>query len=98
MDAYQVTEADLAEKTASERVSDLIKFEADRARRLLDDGAPLVGTLRGTARLAVAGYVAGGRAALVSIAAAGYDVLSATPTPAHRRVATELLRAVVTGR
>jgi squalene synthase HpnC len=81
MDAYQVTEADLAEKTASKRVSDLIKFEADRARRLLDDGAPLVGTLSGAARLAIAGYVAGGRATLKAIEAGGYDVLRSTPRP-----------------
>ncbi|MGH3281076.1 MAG: squalene synthase HpnC, partial [Trebonia sp.] len=47
MDAYQVTEADLAEKTAGKRVRDLVKFEADWARQLLDDGAPLVGTLTG---------------------------------------------------
>jgi squalene synthase HpnC len=98
LDRYQVTDADLAGPPAGPRLRELMTFETRRARRLLDDGAPLVGTLRGTARLAVAGYVAGGRAALVSIAAAGYDVLSATPTPAHRRVATELLRAVVTGR
>ena len=81
MDAYQVTEADLAEKTASERVRDLVKFEADRARRLLDDGAPLVGTLKGAARLAIAGYVAGGRATLKAIEAGGYDVLRSTPRP-----------------
>jgi squalene synthase HpnC len=81
MDAYQVTEADLGEKTASKRVRDLVKFEADRARRLLDDGAPLVGTLKGAARLAIAGYVAGGRATLKAIEAGGYDVLRSTPRP-----------------
>jgi phytoene/squalene synthetase len=79
MDAYQVTEADLAGKIASKRVVDLIKFETDRARKLLDDGAPLVGTLRGAARLAIAGYVGGGRATLKSIEAGGFDVLRSTP-------------------
>ncbi len=98
LDRFHVTDADLAGPPAGPRLRELMAFETYRARRLLDDGAPLVGTLRGTARLAVAGYVAGGRAALVSIASAGYDVLTATPTPAHRRVASELLRAVVTGR
>ncbi len=81
MDAYRVTEADLAQKTANTQVRDLIKFEADRARRLLDDGAPLVGTLKGAARLAIAGYVAGGRATLKAIEAGGYDVLRSTPRP-----------------
>src|ERR1700722_10604453 len=81
MDAYQVTEEDLAAKTASKRVRDLVEFEADRARRLLDDGAPLVGTLKGAARLAIAGYVAGGPATLKAIEAGGYDVLRSTPRP-----------------
>lgn len=42
---------------------------ASRARTSLDRGAPLVGTLRGRARIAVAGYVGGGRAALDALAA-----------------------------
>src|SRR6266498_5146872 len=46
---------------------------------ILDEGARLVGHLRGRARLAVAGYVGGGRAALDAIAAAGYDVLPGAP-------------------
>src|SRR6266568_1276917 len=61
-------------------------------------GASLVGTLRGFARAAVAGYVAGGRAALAAIAAADHDVLSATPRPTSRRTAAELLRCYATGR
>src|SRR5262249_697893 len=47
----------------------LMSFEIARARALLDEGAPLVGTLRGRARLAVAGYVGGGRAGLDALAA-----------------------------
>ncbi len=63
-------------------------------RALLDEGAPLVGTLRGAARAAVAGYVAGGRAALAAITAADYDVLRGDP-PAARAAgsAAEMLRA-----
>ena len=98
LERFGVTDADLAGPPTGSRLRELMTYETARARRVLDEGAPLVGTLRGTARLAVAGYVAGGRAALASIVAAGYDVLTATPTPAHRRVAAELARAVVTGR
>ena len=54
-------------------------FEVARARTLLDEGAPLVGTLRGRARFAVAGYVGGGRANAEAIAACGYDVLAGPP-------------------
>jgi squalene synthase HpnC len=96
--AHGVAEADLAAPAAGEPLLRLMEFEVRRARRLLDAGAPLVGTLRGTARLAVAGYVAGGRAALGAIEAAHCDVLSVTAAPGQRATAAALLRAVVTGR
>ncbi len=96
--AHGVTEADLAAPSASPQVRALVEAEVRRAAGLLDEGAPIVGTLRGFARAAVAGYVAGGRAALAAITASGCDVLAATPRPRKRRVAAELLRAYVTGR
>jgi squalene synthase HpnC len=98
MDSFGCTEADLAAPAAGPAVRALLEFETGRARALLDEGAPIVGTLTGAARLAVAGYVAGGRAALAAIATAGYDVLAATRRPRKHRVATELVRAYATGR
>ena len=71
MERFGVTEEDLAAPVTGTRVRALIAYEAARASALLDEGAPLIGTLRGAARLAVAGYVAGGRAALSAIAAPG---------------------------
>jgi squalene synthase HpnC len=61
----------------------LMAYEVARARTLLDEGAPLVGRLKGRARIAVAGYVGGGRAALDAIAAAEYDVLAGPPKAGH---------------
>jgi squalene synthase HpnC len=98
MDAFGVTEADLAEQSATAKVSDLVKFEADRARRLLDDGAPLVGTLKGAARLAIAGYVAGGRATLKAIEASGYDVLRSTPRPGKTDTLALMASCYIKGR
>ena len=98
LELYGCTEADLAAPTASPAVRELMIFETDRASRLLDEGAPLVGTLRGAARLAVAGYLAGGRAALAAIRAQGHDVLKGTPRPDKRRLAGELVKAYVRGR
>jgi squalene synthase HpnC len=98
MDAYRVTEADLAEKTANEQVRALVKFQADRAGQLLDDGAPLVGTLKGMARLAIAGYVGGGRATLKAIAAGGYDVLRSTPRPGKADTVATMARCYIKGR
>jgi squalene synthase HpnC len=98
LDTFGCTESDLAAAAAGPQVRALMAFETRRASQLLSSGAPLVGSLRGFARLAVGGYVAGGRAALAAIGAADHDVLSGTPRPARRRLAVELLRAVVTGR
>jgi squalene synthase HpnC len=98
MDRFGCTEAGLAAANAGPELRALLAFETGRARALLDAGAPIVGTLRGAARAAVAGYVAGGRAALAAITGCRYDVLAATPRPRKRRVATEMLRAYATGR
>jgi squalene synthase HpnC len=98
MTRYGCAESDLSAPRASPALRALVGFETQRARALLDAGAPLVGTLRGFARAAVAGYVAGGRAALAAIAAADHDVLRATPRPRARRTAAELLRCYATGR
>jgi squalene synthase HpnC len=98
LDRYGCTEQDLAQASASAPVRALLTFEVARARGMLDAGAPLIGMLRGAARAAVAGYVAGGRAALAAIAAADYDVLRATPLPSKRRTAGELALAYARGR
>jgi squalene synthase HpnC len=69
----------------------LMTFEITRARALLDEGAPLVGTLRGRARLAVAGYVGGGRANLAALAAGSRKATGKTMLAAT-------VRALVRGR
>jgi squalene synthase HpnC len=93
MRRYGCEEQALTAPHASPQLRRLLAFEVDRARAEIDSGAPLIGTLRGAARAAVAGYVAGGRAALSAIVAADYDVLAATPRPGKRRVAAELIAA-----
>ena len=98
MERYGCTEADLAEPAAGDAVRTLIAFEVSRAEALLNQGAPLVGTLRGAARLAVAGYLAGGRAALAAIRAQQYDVLRGTPRPRKQKLAAELVKAYARGR
>ncbi len=82
---FGVEDADLSARTAAPRLKQLMAFEVARARELLDEGAPLVGRLHGRTRLAVAGYVGGGRAALDSIQAAGFDVLAGTPKATRPR-------------
>jgi squalene synthase HpnC len=98
LERFGCTEADLAAPTAGPAVRQLMTFETGRASRLLDRGAPLVGTLRGSARLAVAGYLAGGRAALAAISRQHYDVLAGTPRGRKPRLAAELAKAYLRGR
>ena len=98
LDRLNVTEADLAVPSAGPAVRDLMRFETDRAAGLLDQGAPLVGTLRGAARVAVAGYLAGGRAALAAIRGQRYDVLIATARPRKPRMLVELVKAYARGK
>src|SRR4030088_3803699 len=61
----------------------VLAFEVQRARGLLAAGRPLLGELRGRARIAVAAFIAGGEAALDAIERAGYDVRGGAP-PATR--------------
>ncbi|MFD3488205.1 squalene synthase HpnC [Streptomyces sp. NPDC058665] len=90
MKRFHVTEEDLAAPTANASVRSLIAFEADRAGQLLDEGGPLVHSVRGRLRLLLAGFVGGGRAALSSVAAVGHDVLPGPP----RATTPRLLREV----
>ncbi|CAL9586885.1 hypothetical protein SUDANB58_05151 [Streptomyces sp. enrichment culture] len=90
MKRFHVREADLALPTAGASVRALVAYEAQRARDLLHDGAPLVGSVQGRLRLLLAGFVAGGRAALRAIAAADYDVLPGPPRPGKVRLLREV--------
>ncbi len=78
---FGVDEADLAAPSGGASVRALIAFEAERARELLREGTPLVGSVHGRLKLLLAGFVAGGRAALQAVAAADYDVLPGPPKP-----------------
>jgi squalene synthase HpnC len=89
MKRFHVQESDLAAPTANASVRALIAYEAARARDLLNEGAPLVGSVHGRLRLLLAGFVAGGRAALRAIAAADHDVLPGPPKSGKVRLLRE---------
>jgi phytoene/squalene synthetase len=76
---------DLSTRPTPVGVRQVVAFEALRARRLLDQGAPLARTLPWRAGLAVAGFVAGGRAALGAIERRDHDVLSGAPRASQPR-------------
>lgn len=90
MQRFRVTESDLARPTAGASVRALVAYEAERARALLNEGTPLVGSVHGRLKLLLAGFVGGGRAALKAVAAAGHDVLPGPPKPTKLSVLREV--------
>jgi len=91
---FGCTERDLDHRVAAWRVKGLMAFEVARTRELLGEGAPLVGTLHGRERLAVAAFVSGAEAALGAIERAGYDVLGGPPRASRARRAAALARTL----
>ena len=74
---------ELSAAHASPALRAVLAFEVERARGLIAEGLPLLGMLRGRARLAVAAFAAGGSAALDAIERAGYDVLAGPPAAGY---------------
>jgi squalene synthase HpnC len=85
--AYRVRETDLDRPRATEALRALMLFETDRAALLLESGTALLGRLTGWARIAVAGYLAGGRAAVRALRRTRGDVLGRAAAARRRDVA-----------
>jgi squalene synthase HpnC len=101
LDRYGVTDAHLAAASTSRELRRLVAAEVDRAVQLLDSGRPLVRLLRGWARVAVAGYVAGGRATTDALRRCDFDVLAADDSvrqPRRRDVARHAARLLAVRR
>ena len=94
MARFGVQEDDLAEARASEQLRRLVAHQCDTARGLLSRGEPLVASLCGWAKVTVAGYAAGGLAALDAIAGADHDVLRTLRSPTKVRTAAHAIRLV----
>ncbi|MCX5135584.1 squalene synthase HpnC [Streptomyces sp. NPDC060011] len=90
MKRFHVVEADLAAPTAGASVRALVAYEAERALNLLNEGTPLVGSVHGRLKLLLAGFVAGGKAAVHAIVAAEYDVLTGPPKPGKLQLLREV--------
>ena len=86
MDRFGVSVEDLLAPAAGAPLRRLVAYEAERARTMLGRGRGLVSSLRGRARLAVAGFVAGGLANLDAIEAADFEVLGGLRKAGRLRV------------
>ncbi|WP_098959985.1 squalene/phytoene synthase family protein [Pseudonocardia sp. N23] len=92
LEAFGVAESDLDDPHTSPGLRALLAEVTGRACALLDDGAPLIAGLRGWARVAVAGYAAGGRAAADALRRNDFDVLAGSPQTQRRDVVRHLAR------
>jgi squalene synthase HpnC len=98
MERFGCAAAELATPPASPAVRRLVAFELERAGELLERGTPLISTLRGRPKLAVAAFVAGGQAAIDAIRKAGYDVIGGAPRPTRRGFVSRLIGALARSR
>ncbi len=94
LERFGVDEAELAAGTPGEALRSLLAFEVGRARGLLAAGVPLVASLSGRHRLAVAAYVGGGLAALEAVEQSGFDVLRRSPRAGARARAAATVRVL----
>jgi phytoene/squalene synthetase len=91
---YGVAASDLERDRATPQVRALMRFETDRAAAMLDEGAEIVRRLHGWARVAVAGFVAGGQATVYALRRTGGEVLAGPARPSKVDTVRLLLRAV----
>jgi squalene synthase HpnC len=91
LERFGCTESELVSQLTTTSGRALITFEAQRARALLTHGAALTRTLSPRPRIAVAGFVAGGRAALDELAHDG----ASRSARRRRAFATGFVKAVV---
>jgi squalene synthase HpnC len=80
--SFGVSDDDLAGPLTGS-VASLLRFEAQRARPLLEQGFALADTLGGRPGLSVALYARGGLAALAALERAGWDVFTRRPAPSR---------------
>ena len=94
-DRFGVTDADLRTGRATKGFRDLMRFEVDRARSLLEEGRPLIGRMPRSLAVDVDLFNRGGLAILDAIQRRNYDVLSSRPSLGKLAKAKLLGRAVL---
>ena len=92
---FGAAESELEVSPTPAALRQAVARQVDRAAVLLEDGSSLVRRLRGAARVAIAGYVAGGVATVDALRRSDYDVCTQAPVPRKRDVATYALRLLV---
>ena len=91
MERFGCTPGDLLAPVTGKRLRSLVAYQVGRTREMVEEGGRLVASLRGYARLAVAGFVAGGLAGLDAISAARFDVLGGNRQAGNLRLIRRLV-------
>ncbi len=92
LERFGVRTSDLAARPHPPSVQRTLRLQVDRARTLLAEAPALVASLSGGARLAVAGFAAGGMAAADAIERAGFDTSAGAPRARRRDILRHALR------
>ncbi len=79
---FGVTEAHLRERRCDEAFRALMRFQVERARAMMLEGAPLLASLAGRFRMEIAVTIQGGLRILEKLERAGYDMFRRRPV--HR--------------
>ena len=90
-----VTDIDLDAPVAGSNLRRVIASYAAKARSRLASGRALTASLRGGARIAVAGFTAGGLATVDALAAADHDVLGVPVRPRRLQLTRHLVALAV---
>jgi squalene synthase HpnC len=95
LSAAGVTDADLDAPVTGSALRQVVAAYAAKARHRLASGRPLTDSLRGGARVAVAGFTAGGFATADALVDADFDVLGLPVRPRRLRLMRHLVALVV---
>jgi squalene synthase HpnC len=95
--AAGVADSDLTAGRATPQLRGVIAKQVERAEALFDSGRPLIRRLRGWARVAVAGYLAGGQATAAALRAGDFEVLATAIRPGKAQTIAYAARLMARG-
>ena len=93
LETFGVTETDIAERRATPKFIELMKFEVARAREWFERGLPLAGKVDKDLAIDIELFTRGGQEILNAIERQGYDVLNSRPSISRSRKLMLVARA-----
>ncbi len=94
--AAGIDDDDLCARRHRDALREVVLLQVQRSQTMMAAGRPIVHHLSGWARIAVAGYLAGGLATAAALEHARGDVVTDTPRPGTIRILTTMIRLLTT--